>query len=130
MAKKETDSLSKVVKDLPDYIGALEEKIQAVSIKMARLKKAGLIYATEHWRRNNNGEPKYFYLLYPLQAGEKRKRKYIGTDPKKIRSAQEAIQRSIEYDDLSRGLDELRRWVGQIHLDLNDAERHLKSALS
>lgn len=130
MAKKETEALSKIVKKLPDFIEALEDKIQIITSRMATLKKSGLIYATEHWRRDNNGVPKYFYLLYPQQMGEKRKREYIGTDPDKIHNAQEGRKRAIEYDGLSKELDELQRYVRQIHQALADAECHLTMAIS
>lgn len=128
--KKETEELSRIVADLPKMIDALDKKIVAIVTRMDELKKAGLVYATEHWRRDNSGVPKYFYLLYPQQPGEKRRREYIGTDAAKIHAAQEGRQRAHEYDDLARDLRHLRGYVMRVSQDLGDAKRHLKTAIT
>ncbi|ELP8114103.1 hypothetical protein QTS20_004316, partial [Salmonella enterica] len=72
--KAHTAELVKLSAELPALIDALEVEIETVTQRMAALKKAGLIYASEHWRKDAEGNPKYFYLLYPQQPGEPRKR--------------------------------------------------------
>ena len=48
--KNHTAELAKLAADVPGLINALEDQIAEVVANMAELKKAGLIYATEHWR--------------------------------------------------------------------------------
>ena len=82
MVKKKlhTARLHKLVSEMPRLIEALEVPINDVVGRMAALEKAGLTYATEHWRKDVDGRPKYFYLLYSQKNGEPRRRDYIGCD--------------------------------------------------
>jgi len=98
--KAHTAELMKLAGKLPALIEALEAEITEVAERMATLKKAGLVYATEHWRKDANDEPKYFYLLYPQKPGEPRRRDYVGCDPEKIEEARAGIERGKEYDAL------------------------------
>lgn len=81
---------------LPALIEAHSVRIDELAEQMAELDKAGLIYAAPHWR-----EGKYFYLVYPVKSGDKRRRDYIGTDTQKIEDAQAAIARGKAYDVLA-----------------------------
>lgn len=92
-------TLAKSATKLPVQFGNLEARRLAIARAMAKLKRSGLIYATEHWR---NGQ--YLYLLHPSKVGEKRRREYVGADPKRIQLAQAAIQRAKEFDALAREL--------------------------
>lgn len=78
--KAHTAELVKLSAELPALIEALEVEIETVAQRMAALKKAGLIYASEFWRKDGDGTPKYFYLLYPQKPDEPRKREYVGCD--------------------------------------------------
>jgi len=80
------------------------------------IKRAGLIYATEHWR-----EGRYLYLVHPQHDGE-RKREYVGTDPKKIKAAQDAIARARDYDALAER-------ARQIEATLYEGGQRLASAV-
>mgnify|MGYP003383497080 CR=1 FL=1 len=102
--KHHTAELAKLAADVPGLIDALETEIAEVVASMAELKKAGLIYATEHWRKDAKGEPKYFYLLYPQKNGEARRRDYVGCDAESIEKARAGIVRAGEYDKLAEAL--------------------------
>lgn len=92
---------------------------------MDTLKKAGLIYANEHWRKDSEGQPKYFYLLYPQKQGEQRRRDYIGCDQERIESARRGIERAAEYDQLAAKLGRLTSRVYDVANALQEARRHL-----
>lgn len=127
MAKKKshTAELVKLAADVPDMIDALEGEISGVVEGMATLEKAGLIYATEHWRKDAKGEPKYLYLLHPLKQGEERRRDYVGCDAEGIKSARAGIIRAQEYDKLAGKYAALAARVQHVAGALQDARRHL-----
>jgi hypothetical protein len=85
--------LEELSNKLPSLIVQHSARIDDISAQMDELHKAGLIYASTHWR-----EGKYFYLVYPVKAGEKRRRDYIGTDKEKIEAAQAAIERGKTFN--------------------------------
>lgn len=123
--KNHTAELVKLAGDIPGMIEALEGQIVQVAADMAALKKAGLIYATEHWRKDADGQPKYFYLLFPQKNGEPRRRDYIGCDPVKIEEARAGIVRAEQYDRLAEqavALESRVRWIGDA---LREARRYL-----
>ncbi len=95
--------LRKQASGLPTLIDKLDATIAATAASMARLQRAGLIYAKPHWR-----EGKYLYLIYPSQDGQ-RERRYIGTHPGKIEEAQAGIRRAAEYDRLAAQLKRQER---------------------
>jgi len=125
--KAHTAELIKMAGELPALIEALEADIVAIAGRMAELQAAGLIYATEHWRKGSNREPKYFYLLYPQKQGEPRKREYIGCDPARIAEARAGIVRAREFDALSTRLSGLNGRVRTVAGSLNDARRFLNA---
>ncbi|EFR2202963.1 hypothetical protein UNR30_004664 [Salmonella enterica] len=125
--KAHTAELMKLAGELPALIEGLEADIAAVSARMAELKKAGLVYASEHWRKDANDEPKYFYLLYPQKHGEPRRRDYIGCDAAKIAEARAGIARAKEYDELAARLSSLSGRVHHVAGTLQDARRYLTS---
>lgn len=116
MANATVKQLNTLAASLPGVIAKLDAELAEAHKRMAQLKRAGLIYATEHWR-----EGRYLYLVHPQQDGE-RKREYVGTDPKKIKAAQEAIARAHEYDKLA---DQVR----QIEGVLGEGGQHLAAAV-
>lgn len=118
-----TAELDQVASALPALIAAAGSKIEAISERMAQLKKAGLIYATEHWRKDRKtGEPTYLYLLYPSHVGEKREREYVGCDPGKIQAARDGIQRGKEFDDLNRQHKLMQSNLHEAHNTLKRAQ--------
>ncbi|RMO97942.1 MULTISPECIES: hypothetical protein [Pseudomonas syringae group] len=125
--KTHTAELVKVSAEFPALIDAMEAEIQALSYSMARLDKAGRIYASEHWRKGKDGEPKYFYLLYVQKPGEARKREYIGCDLRKIKKARAAIKRGREYDELRTKLLELEDRIYHVQHAMSEARRYLTS---
>jgi hypothetical protein len=40
--------------------------------------------ANGHWRKDSEGQLKYFHLLYPQKQGEQRRRDDIGCDQERI----------------------------------------------
>lgn len=123
--KSHTAELVKLATDMPALIGALESQIIEVAERMAKLKKAGLIYATEHWRKDHEGKPKYFYLLYPQKNSEPRRRDYIGCDAQRIEDARTCIVRANEYDKLAVQHAAFTNRVGRVGEALHDARRYL-----
>ena len=95
MANATVKQLNTLAAALPGVIAKLDAELATAQKRMAQLKRDGLVYATEHWR-----EGRYLYLVHPQHDGE-RKREYVGTDPKKIKAAQDAIARARDYDALA-----------------------------
>jgi hypothetical protein len=127
MAKKakHTGELAALTANMPQLIDELESKMAAVDAQMAALEKAGLIYATEHWRKDASGELKYFYLLYPQKPDEARRREYIGSDAAKIEAARAGMRRAQEFDGLAAKLATMRSQVSQATQAMHDAKRYL-----
>ena len=123
--KNHTVELVKLAADVPSLIDALEGQIAEVVERMAALKKAGLIYATEHWRKDGDGQPKYFYLLYPQKNGEPRRRDYVGCDAERIEEARAGIVRANEYDKLAAQHAAFTSRVRRVAEALHDARRYL-----
>lgn len=124
----QTAELMKLAGALPELIRALDAEIEKISGRMAELDSAGLIYATEHWRKGNDGNPKYFYLLYPQQPGEPRRREYVGCDTAKIEDARAGIQRAKEYDELAAHMAALAGRVQRVQGALCDACRYMSGS--
>lgn len=57
---------------VPGLVAGLEAELVDVERQMAKLKRLGLIHARPHYKAG-----KYLTLLYPSQAGEKRRRDYV-----------------------------------------------------
>ncbi len=95
-SKHHISKLSKMSTQLPDLIASLDAATTDLAQRMAELKAQGLIYATEHWK-----DQKYMTLLYPIQAGQPRKRVYVGKDPVKVEDAKAKIQRAKDYEALA-----------------------------
>jgi hypothetical protein len=94
---KDIAALMARVQKLPEKIEAIEAQIQEIQQRMQVLKKAGLIYATGHWRAQ-----KYFTLIYPQKDGVRPSPTYVGTDEAKIQQAIEGMERAKEYDSLEQ----------------------------
>lgn len=127
MAKKHIfmAELVELAVDVPKMVRALEAEISGVVAGMEALENAGLIYATEHWRKDAKGEPKYLYLLHPQKPGEERQREYIGCYAQGIKDARAGIVRGQEYDKLVGQYSALTARVRRIAEALEDARRHL-----
>ena len=125
MKKAHTAELILLAGELPARIQKMELDMDAVAIRMAGLKDAGLVYASEHWRKDNEGEPRYFYLIYPQKQGEQRRREYVGCDQRKIEQARAGIARAKEYDELSGSLAKLSRCAQRASNSLQEARSFL-----
>lgn len=134
--KSQLARLKKEAAKLPGKIAALEQAIKQIEARMATLKKAGLIYATEHWRvrGTKSGEGaadddaakgRYMILVYPMKRGERPNPTYIGCDPAKVKAAQEGIARAAEYDAANRELEALARAVRESEYGFMDLMRSL-----
>ncbi|WP_281661186.1 hypothetical protein [Microvirgula aerodenitrificans] len=123
--KTYTDELAKLAADVPGLIDSLERKIAEVVAGMAALKKDGLTYATEHWRKGADGQPKYFYLLYPQKHGEPRRRVYVGCDAARIEKARTGIVRAEQYDKLAAQRADLEARARLVADALHEAQRCL-----
>lgn len=112
--KKITELMS-LANGIKPLIEALDSEMKTITTRMADLEALGLIYASEYWRKDSGGQPKYFYLLYPLKQGDPRRRDYIGCDPERIEAARQGLARAKEYDALTV---ELGRLEGRAHSGL------------
>jgi uncharacterized protein (DUF2225 family) len=101
----------------------VDQRYLELQAQLAELKAQGLIYATEYWRPDNNGESKYLYLHYPQRAGSRREREYVGSDPEKIENAQAGIARAKKHDELAAEAEQLRQRV-------ETAREHITSAMN
>lgn len=127
MTKKAcTESLIALADELPELIEGMEADMDEVASRMAELRDAGLIYASEFWRKVK-GEPKYFYLIYPQKGRKKRERIYIGRDPQKIADARAAIARAMEYDELESRLSRMSGCASQVASKLQEARGFLRA---
>ena len=88
--------LAKEAGKLPGQLAKLDATLAAIADRMAALKRAGLIYAAEHWR-----EGRYLYLIFPMRDGQRPKPAYVGCDPARIAEAQAALARAVEFDALA-----------------------------
>lgn len=124
--RETTTELSALAAALPPLIAAADARRKAITARMAKLERAGLIYATEHWRRDGkSGKPAYLYLLHPSHAGEARKREYVGLDAKKIKLARDGIQRAKEFDELTSQHQHLQLQLSEAFDTLQRAYRLL-----
>lgn len=124
-----TAELGKIAASLPKLIAAADARSLAIVDRMAALEEAGLIYATEHWRRaRKTGEPAYLYLLHPSHAGELRRREYVGRDEQRIESAREGIQRAKEFDVLAEQHQYLQAQLEEACDTLRRAKRLLNQS--
>ena len=124
MTKNHIESLSAAAASLPDCIAKLDALKAEITEQMRSLKQRGLIYATEHMK-----DGKYLVLLYPIKAGEPRRREYVGKDPQKMQEAREAIQRAHDYDALADRAKRLDASIFEGLSKLQDAARTLARAL-
>ncbi len=106
---------------IPSKIEALESELNRTYERMKELEKAGLIYGRVHWRGK-----KYMLIVSPMKNGERPNPTYIGSDPAKIKDAEEGILRAVEYDQLqdkakafSQTIDEATRALSRIELALS-----------
>jgi len=119
--KQYTQEAAGVVEGLPGKLRRLEELMQPIAARIEELAEAGLIYATEYWRPNAAGEPRFMYLLYPIVPGEPRRRDYVGANPDRIAAARAAIERANEYDQLMIRLGALNSCLSSVTAALSKA---------
>lgn len=105
---------------LPALIEGRRTTLAAKKAQMTELEKAGLTYASEHWR-----EGKYMYLIYPTHDGQ-RPRKYVGTDPQKVAAARAGIARAQEFDRLADETRKIEAGLQQGLFRLREAVAFLK----
>lgn len=110
--------LAKEAGKLPAMLAKLDATLAAIADRMAALKRAGLIYAAEHWR-----EGRYLYLIFPMRDGQRPKPAYVGCDPARIAEAQAALARAVEFDALAEQQRRLE-WL------VDSVARQLRSTLA
>ena len=114
--------LTEIAAALPGVIAKMDAAKNDLAQRMASLEQLGLIYATVHMK-----DGKYATLLYPIQPGQPRRRKYVGRDPQKILDAKDAIQRAKDYDELAKQGERLDMVLAQGYRSLQEATRELTS---
>lgn len=123
-----TAELVQLTRELSPLVGALDQRIDEILARMVQLEKAGLIQATEHWRKGG-GEPKYMYLLHPQKPGVRRWREYIGADPVRIAQARAGIVRAGEHAQLPGRAVKLANDVRTVTENLRVAKQHIANAM-
>ncbi len=127
---KTTATLQAVAFELPDLIAAVQVDIDSIAHRMEVLKRAGLVYASPHWRKDAAGVERYLYLLHPQIPGVKRRRDYVGCDPERIQEAQAGIERAKEYEALKKQLILHTTRIAHAHDGLATAARYLKRPIT
>jgi len=115
-----TKQLRQLANSVPRLIDKIDVELQDVSRRMKALERAGLIYASEHWR-----EEKYLYLIYPMREGDRR-RVYIGADAERVAAARAGIERGREFDQLAKKRREIESCMNNASSALRDAVRSLQ----
>lgn len=92
------DSFSQLAANLPKQMGALCAEIEATEVMMRQLVAQGIVRAVPDWRLGTSGE--YLTLVFLSDTDGKRYRKYVGSDPGKIKEALIGLDRAEEYDRL------------------------------
>ena len=82
----------------------------------------GLERGKAHWRKER--EKVYLYLIYPMDKGT-RARVYVGSDPKKVKQAQDAIARAYEFDELAERQTLLQQCFARSMAAISEAARNL-----
>ena len=124
--KKQNSEIAKMSQAMPDAVAAFELELGKLSSAMDALKKEGLIYASEHWRKDSEGQGKYMYLLYPQVKGEKRRREYVGANQDSIEQARAGIARAGQFDRLQQEYSVMQYSARQAADAMRDALRALK----
>lgn len=117
----------------PTYLAKLEKLAAILSHmetinhntrqEMQVLQKAGLKYATPHYRAE-----RYLYLIHPQHNGE-RIREYVGADPAKIAAALDAINRAHQFDRLAEDLKREEARMNEVEYQLDRAIRATENKL-
>ena len=122
-SKQYLSSLANAATRLPDLISSFDVATTGLNQQLIELKSKGLIYATEHWK-----DGKYMTLLYPIQPGKPRQRKYVGNDPAKVKEAQEQIQRAKEYEAIVRQVQRIDGTLAEALRQLTSVTQTLSKA--
>jgi hypothetical protein len=95
-ASEQAVELDRLMSGLSPIVASVGDRLDAIAGRMQVLQNAGLIYATEWWRKDRNT----LYLLYPSHVGEPRRRDYVGRDRLAIKNARDGIKRAKLFDGL------------------------------
>ena len=107
---------------LPARLEALDKEFKAIAKRLQKLEKMGLERGKAHWRKER--EKVYLYLIYPMDKGA-RTRVYVGSDPKKVKQAQDAIARAYEFDELAERQTLLQQCFARGTAAIDEAARYL-----
>ena len=86
---------------LPKKISTLQARHESLSKQKHALLKTGIIDATPYWHQG-----KYLYLIYPMKDG-KRRREYVGADPRKCAPIMAAVRRAQRHRQIEVRLQHL-----------------------
>lgn len=82
---------AKLITNLTEAIAALKLDLANLFDQAQDLQQQHPVNASPHWRRDDKGELRYLYLVYPTANG-RRKREYIGVNVEKQRIALGQVQ--------------------------------------
>lgn len=123
-SRKSFDQLDQLASELLTSVVNTRDIYRTVEIRLAGLEREGLVHAKGYWRSN-----KYFCLYSRSQKG-KRMLRYVGSNPEKIRAAQAAMHRAIEYDELVNHVDRLEGLVEQCNRSLANVISTLRAVVA
>lgn len=95
-------------------VSAINSEHERQTALITQLEKAGIIAAAAHYQQG-----KYLYLIYPMRHG-KRKRTYVGADPKKRDEAEAKIANYQKFREHSDALTALELQAEQLFNNINE----------
>lgn len=96
------------------YAQEFVDTLLSITLDQAELERQGITNASPYWRSE-----KYLYLIHPMSDGQ-RKREYIGSDPGRIQSALDSIERYKSWSDLDKRRAVYQGMVNMISTDIQN----------
>jgi len=101
------------IREKAERIAELEKKIRAIEA-------LGTVNASLHYKAG-----RYLYLIHPTHESGDRVRQYVGTQPEKIKEAQESVNRYHEAQELKRALIQHQQKISAAGYELEGIARTL-----
>ena len=115
------ERLGQALETSQEVLGQLSAHRKKIAERMAQLEKQGMVKASLSWAQD-----RYLYLLYPTQAGEKRRREYVGNNPARVKDAVKRVQRYKAYEQLKEQADNLDRILLQASFSARELAEGLR----
>lgn len=111
--EKKTQRLARLARDIAAAMETARKALKAIE-------KAGHTFARPSWAKARSAaQADKLWLIHRQVQGE-RVREYIGTDPDRIASALQSVERGQQYQVLDKRLAQLRRVWDALEYDLDN----------